>query len=201
MSIRVAVVDPLPMFSRGIVATLGDAGVEADTPEDLLTWVRDADRPIVLLTLVSQNDWALLDSLRRTRPDIVVIAVVDRTRRADPVRALVAGAVGIVPRDAPPMLVRRAFEAAAGGESLLPIDVVRTLASSPGAGDDRPGVVSSQEIDWLRRLAQGSTIAQLAVHSGYSERMMFRLLRDLYGKLRVAGRTEAIIHAHEQGWI
>jgi DNA-binding NarL/FixJ family response regulator len=200
MSIRVAVVDPLPMFSRGIVATLGDAGVAAETPEDLLTWVREVDHHVVLLTLASPDDWTMLDDVRRARPDIVVIAVVDRTRAADPVRALVAGAVGIVPRDAPPGLLTRVFEAAISGESLLPIDLVRTLISSPG-GDRQPTAISPQEIEWLRRLAQGSTIAQLSVHSGYSERMMFRLLRGVYGKLRVTGRTEAIIHAHEQGWI
>jgi DNA-binding CsgD family transcriptional regulator len=45
------------------------------------------------------------------------------------------------------------------------------------------------------------TVRQLADRAGYSERMMFRLLRDLYDRLRVKGRTEALMLARERGWL
>jgi len=41
----------------------------------------------------------------------------------------------------------------------------------------------------------------IAERAGYSERMMFRLLRDLYQRWGVANRTEAIIHARDNGWL
>jgi hypothetical protein len=53
----------------------------------------------------------------------------------------------------------------------------------------------------LRDLAQGRTVAQVADRSGYSERMMFRLLRDLYTELGVTNRTEAMLLARERGWM
>jgi hypothetical protein len=36
VSIRIAVSDPLPLFRRGVMAVLGDAGFEPQTPEELL---------------------------------------------------------------------------------------------------------------------------------------------------------------------
>ncbi|GAA5198396.1 hypothetical protein GCM10023322_71670 [Rugosimonospora acidiphila] len=40
-------------------------------------------------------------------------------------------------------------------------------------------------------MADGGTAAELARAAGYSERMMFRLLRVLYRKLPARNRTEA----------
>jgi DNA-binding CsgD family transcriptional regulator len=50
-------------------------------------------------------------------------------------------------------------------------------------------------------LAGGSTVAELARIAGYSERMMFRLLRALYRKLSAQNRTEALMYAQGHGWI
>jgi DNA-binding NarL/FixJ family response regulator len=117
------------------------------------------------------------------------------------VRALTAGAVTAVPRDAPPEGVREVFEAAMRGTSLLPIEVVRVLASPSEPAPHAPDMPTQREIEWLRQLAGGMTIAQLADGAGYSERAMFRLLRALYAKLNVKTRTEALMHARERGWL
>ncbi|SCF23579.1 hypothetical protein GA0070612_5163 [Micromonospora chokoriensis] len=42
-------------------------------------------------------------------------------------------------------------------------------------------------------------MAGVAAASGYSEQMMFRLLRDLYARLGGGGRTAAMLLAREQG--
>ncbi|MEV4509935.1 response regulator transcription factor [Dactylosporangium sp. NPDC049525] len=201
MSVRVAVVDPLPMFSRGVLATLGDAGFEAEVPADVPAWVRAAERHIVLLTLASPQAWALLTSLRRIRADLVVVAVLDEHGPAASLRALAAGAVGIVPRDATPAQIRDVVAAALNGACLLPIEVLRALVAPAPRDDGRAGPPSEQEIGWLRLLATGATVPEVATRTGYSERMMFRLLRALYAKLGVANRTEAIMHAHDRGWV
>jgi DNA-binding CsgD family transcriptional regulator len=44
-------------------------------------------------------------------------------------------------------------------------------------------------------------VGQLADQAGYSERAMFRMLRNLYAKLKVSTRTEALMHARERGWL
>jgi DNA-binding NarL/FixJ family response regulator len=71
------------------------------------------------------------------------------------------------------------------------------------ARDSRPDgdIPSPREIDWLHQLAGGLTVGQLAARVGYSERMMFRLLRELYDRLQVKGRTEALMLARQRGWL
>jgi DNA-binding NarL/FixJ family response regulator len=202
MTVRIAVSDPLPMFQRGILETLGDADVEPETPEDLLTWARQPPRRVVLLTIQSSNDWELLAELRKSGPDLVVIALLTDETTPSYVRAILAGAIAAVPRDAAPDKLKDVFEAAIAGSSLLPTEVVRALASaSQELPTESPTTPSAREIEWLRMLAQGATVAQLADRFGYSERAMFRLLRDLYQRMQVGSRTAALMRAQERGWL
>jgi DNA-binding NarL/FixJ family response regulator len=183
------------------MTVLGDAGFEPRTPEELLAWIRDEQRPVVLLTLLSSDDWSLLTRLRETRDDTMVIAVLaDRSTRSH-VQAILGGAVAAVARDALPETVREVFEAALAGKSLLPVEVVRILSTSQSVPDEDQSAASPHEIGWLRELALGTTVARLADRAGYSERAMFRQLHALYLRVGARNRTEALMRAHERGWL
>jgi DNA-binding NarL/FixJ family response regulator len=128
--------------------------------------------------------------------------VLDRPEPAAYVRALKSGAVAAISRDASPAALCAVLDAAADGKSVIPTDALRALTRPEGeaaASADRPP--SADELSWLRQLARGDTVADVAGRSGYSERMMFRLLRDLYARLGKRNRTAALIHAQEQGWL
>jgi DNA-binding NarL/FixJ family response regulator len=201
VSIRIAVSDPLPMYRRGLIAVLGDAGFEPQTPDELITWIRGEQRPIVLLSLLSSNDWALLARLHEIRNDTMVIAVLPDRSTRNHVQAIIDGAVAAVARDAVPETMRRVFDAAVAGQSVLPVEVVRALTTSQPLPEEDETVPSPQEIGWLRELALGTTVARLADRAGYSERAMFRLLRQLYLRIGARNRTEALMRAHERGWL
>jgi DNA-binding NarL/FixJ family response regulator len=200
MTVQVAVVDPLPMFARGLVETLNDEGHRAGTPEDIVGWVRGSGFPTVLLTISDERGWALLADILRVRPDAAVIAVLPVADAEAYVRALAAGAVGVLPREAPPGTVRDAVRAVLAGRSLLPIEVIRRLLAGQEY-EDPPRPLSDEEITWLRQLADGSTVASLADRVGYSERMMYRLLSKLYTRIGAANRTRAIMLARDRGWV
>jgi DNA-binding NarL/FixJ family response regulator len=201
-AVRVAVVDPLPMFAHGVAAALADQGQQVETPADIVDWARAAGRPVILLTLLAPDDWALLARLLTLRPDAAVLTFVEQPDVASFVRALAAGALGVLARDAPPAAVRETFQAAVQDRVILPAGVARAMAlpSRSMAANGSPAP-TEREIGWLRRLGRGSTVAQLAADVGYSERMMFRLLADLYSKVGAANRTEAMMSARERGWI
>lgn len=86
------------------------------------------------------------------------------------------------------------------GGYVLPAVVVRELLRRAARWDEDVRL-TERELAWLRDLAQGLTVAQVAARSGYSERMVFRFFRDLYEGLGVANRTEALLLARERGWI
>jgi DNA-binding NarL/FixJ family response regulator len=86
------------------------------------------------------------------------------------------------------------------GGYVLPAVVVRELLRRAARWDEDVRL-TERELAWLRDLAQGLTVAQVAARSGYSERMIFRFFRDLYEGLGVANRTEALLLARERGWV
>ena len=197
MRIRVAVVDPLPLCGRGVVAALADLGYPADTPDDVWAWLSGTSGQAVVLGVVADRDWRLLAELHEARPALPVLAMLDRPDVRGYVRAVRAGAAGAVARTGTPSALQQAFTALVNGQVLVPAEVMRALAADD-RGEPAP---SDQELAWLRQLARGSTVAALARSAGYSERMMFRRLRELYGRLPARNRTEALIHARDNGWI
>jgi DNA-binding NarL/FixJ family response regulator len=201
MSVRFVVSDPLPIFQRGVMAALGDVGFQAETPDDLVAWAHTDDRRIVLLTVQTGADWELLARLGQPNVPVVVVAVLPNPNVAGYVRAISAGAAGAMPREATPADVRAVFQAAVDGKSMLPIEVVRALADQTGSAPEPSGEPSVSEMGWLSELARGVRVVDLASRAGYSERMMFRLLRDLYSRLGVGGRTEALMLARDRRWI
>jgi DNA-binding NarL/FixJ family response regulator len=72
------------------------------------------------------------------------------------------------------------------------------LSRESGVGEAE---LPTAQLEWLRALAQGITVAQLAERHGYSERAMFRHLRDLYARMGAKGRTEALMLANRRGWL
>jgi DNA-binding NarL/FixJ family response regulator len=124
---RVAVSDPLPLFRRGVMAVLNEAGFGPESPDDLMAWARVDEPRIVLLTVVSPDDWALLSELSRVRADLTVVALLDEGSVVAQVRAITAGAAGVVLRHASWDSFRVAFEMVVQGASILPLAVVRAL--------------------------------------------------------------------------
>jgi DNA-binding NarL/FixJ family response regulator len=200
MTVRVAIVDPLPMYARGLAFTLRGLGHAADIPADLLGWARQPGDLLVFLTVALEADWALLTALLKVRTDTVVVAVVTDPDVHHVVRAVSSGAVGVMARDAGSAAVADVVRSALDGHSRIPIRVVRSLVAG-ATGDQTRQPISDDEVRWLRELASGTTVARLAEKVGYSERMMFRLLAELYTRLGVESRTKALMRARDEGWL
>jgi DNA-binding NarL/FixJ family response regulator len=200
MTVRVAVADPLPMYARGLAVTLRGLGHAADVPSDLLGWARSADEVVVFLTVLGDADWALLAALLKIRADAVVVVVVTHPDVRHVIRAISSGAVGVMARNAGPTVIADVVRAALGGHSRIAIGVLRSLVAGM-TGDQTRQPISDEEIRWLRELAGGTTVARLAEKVGYSERMMFRLLAELYARLGVESRTKALMRARDEGWL
>ncbi|MCU7730020.1 DNA-binding response regulator [Actinoplanes sp. KI2] len=197
MAVRVAVVDPLPMFRHGVTAILSVDGHAVDTPDDPVAWASRRSSALVLLTLAHEADWRLLTRLCEVPEPPAVIGLIDGVPAILGPRAIRSGARSVLPRDAAAPLLRRTVEATLDGQSVMPA-VVMTAVLGSAAGTTP---VPTAGAEWLRELAAGRTVAQVAAQSGYSERAMFRLLRALYRQMGAGSRVEAIMRAREWGWL
>lgn len=170
-----------------------------ETPVDVVAWVRRAKVSIVLLTLLSEEDWGVLDRLCGTLGSQVVIAVLEGDPTASGARAVRLGARSVLPRSTTVDALRQTVEATIGGQAVMPAAVAAVLAA--GSHTDTQSPLSAEQLSWLRDLAGGTTVARLASRAGYSERAMFRLLRALYQQMGVSGRLQAVIRAQELHWL
>ena len=213
LTVRIAVVDPLPMYQQGVAAVLAEAGYRVELPDDLLAWLQRRGEAVVVLTLRSEHDWNLLRRVRAEPPRPRVIVLLDDDRAATGIRAMRAGARSVLPRGVAVRALRRTVEATISGQAVMPAEVALALATAPAAYAEMPTTaspagpttapptLSEDQMAWLRQLANGSTVAQVADRAGYSERAMFRLLRAVYERLGTHSRIEAIMRAKEAGWL
>jgi DNA-binding NarL/FixJ family response regulator len=198
MTVRAAISDPLPLLRTGIAAALRGDGHPVDEPTDLLAWCADGAPALVVIGLTTPGQWDLLSDLGRSRPAARTVALT--LEPATALRAVFAGAAAVLPRDADAKHLLEACRAVRRDECVLPAAAVRDLLRRAARWDDET-TLDERELSWLRLLAGGGTVAAVAASAGYSERMMFRLLRDLYARLGVGSRTEAMLLARERGWV
>jgi DNA-binding NarL/FixJ family response regulator len=206
MRVRVAVWDPLPLYRRGVMATLRDLGLHVDgpeEPEDVVAWSTGNEKHVALITVHSSKSdqgWNAIARMKSLEPQPIVLALLADATLDSYVRAIATGATSAVARNAAPELLRQVFLEAVQGRSLLPTEIVSALVSQlrPMSIPDRP---SDEQIEWLKYLSRGVSIAELAQTIGYSERAMYRLLKGLYTTIGARNRTEALIRASQNGWI
>jgi DNA-binding NarL/FixJ family response regulator len=200
VAVRIAVVDPLPLFRQGVASVLQAAGHLVETPLDVLAWAQRNAAALVLITVSSDPDWELFGRLcARTGASQPVIALVDKDSTLLGARALQTGARSVVPRDVTAEALLRTVEATIEGQAVMPTAVAAALVS--GVHEFAENRLSIDQLSWLRELANGMTVAQLADRTGYSERAMFRLLNALYRQIGARNRLQAIMRAQEAGWL
>jgi DNA-binding NarL/FixJ family response regulator len=111
-----------------------------------------------------------------------------------------AGADGYVLKDIAPDELARAIRAVAHGEVLVQPQLVSRLLSRVGK-QGRADTLTARELEVLRLLARGLRNKEIAARLYVSERTVNFHLANIYQKLNVSGRTEALSKALEQGLI
>jgi DNA-binding NarL/FixJ family response regulator len=183
----VAVIDPTPSYRLGLASELSRAGYEV-VPEHA-SWV--------VVSFTPPEGCAILDALHGDGTPFV--ALLQATDAASIAHALLHGASGVARWDDDPSVITDALSRSVGGEVALDPEVARRLALEwPDPHSERPSV-SPEEVGWLVQLAAGTTVARLAEEVGYSERVLFRRLHDLYTRLGANSRSEAILAAERLG--
>ena len=198
MNEPVALLTPFPALKRGLASMLADTIFAPEEPDDPATWMAAAGHRVVLVAVASVRDVELVIDLRQAEKDLVVVALLPEISPMIVREAILAGACAVAGWDTSSDELVALLTAGVESRSILPTHLLQQLAIVPD-NDSRVVELDHEQVEWLRALAKGMTINQLAESISYSEREVYRLLRALYDRLGVRNRIEALIWAAQRG--
>lgn len=208
--IGILIADDHPVFRFGLRALLEsqpDMAVVAEA-ESGVEAVRMAQslEPDVVLMDVNMPALNGIEATRRITDTVAEVAVLIITMFDDDTvfTAMQAGARGYLLKGAQGIETLRAVRAVANGEVIFSRGVAEQMMAYFGRGrqqaDDAPfPELTTREREILELLAQGLTNAAIAEQLVLSSKTIRNHVSNVYGKLQVATRSEAIIKAREAG--
>ncbi|MEU7825146.1 response regulator transcription factor [Catellatospora sp. NPDC049133] len=204
--ITVLLVDDHPIVRAGLRATLeADPGLrvvgEASEGDEAVRLARELCPDVVLmdLQLGPGIDGAAATARVRELPEpprVLILTTYDSD--ADILRAIEAGAIGYLLKDAEPADLLRALRAAAAGETVLAPSVATRLVSRERA----PGIsLTPREAQVLQLVAGGHSNSAIARRLFISEATVKSHLVQVFAKLGVDNRTAATAEGRRRGVI
>jgi DNA-binding NarL/FixJ family response regulator len=117
--------------------------------------------------------------------------------------AMQAGASGYVLKDAQAAQIVAAVRAVAAGQIAMGSDITHKLIShlTQAAAAEMVEPLSERELEVLDMVASGATNRAIGRALNISERTVQGHIANIFGKLQVASRTEAVTKALQQGLI
>ncbi len=211
--IRVVLADDHAVVRKGIRDILeaeGDIEVIADAADgaEAIAYVAEHQPDVVVLD-IQMPQVSGIEATRRIRAQFPEVKVLILTAYDDDpyvFSLLQAGASSYVLKTAEVDELIRGVRAAARGESALDPVVSKRMVEALASGrllltESTDDVPTEREIEVLRLASRGLTNRAIGYELGISERTVQGHLANIFTKLRVETRTEAVLRAIQLGWI
>jgi DNA-binding NarL/FixJ family response regulator len=212
---RILVVEDDPAFRRTCAAAIGrDASLNVvascSCARQAMVAISSASIDVALVDLGLPDGCGIdvIKAIRRRQPRCDVMAIGAFHDEAVVLRAIEAGASGYLLKDsAPSDIVASIRSVRAGGAPINPaiarmlldhirlFDAARRATGRPAA----PPALSEREIEILRVMAKGLTLAEISRLFEISVNTVKTHVKRIYHKLAVNSRTEAIFEAQAMG--
>jgi DNA-binding NarL/FixJ family response regulator len=210
-SLRVLIADDHPLFRKGMRALLSSSSEfevvgEAATGAEAAALAESLQPDLILMDLQmpGDNGIAATREILHTSPHIRILVVTLFEDDDSVFMALRAGACGYVLKDADEGEMVRAIRAVGSGEAIFsPAVASRVLAFFAAARPATPPqafpTLTEREREILSLIAQGQPNAAIANELGLSTKTVANYVSNIFGKLQVADRAQAIIRARDAG--
>lgn len=193
----VTIIDSVPISRVGLEHALAAAGFEIRHADGDPTKAADAADAVVI-SVRSATELRTVRTLATADPSRPCVALVEDSTPNTVATALRVGASACLSWTAPVQDIVESVRECLAGRTVLSTETVRWMAARLPSSQ-HVDVLPPEDVERLRLLSTGMTVATLADRAGYSERTMYRLLQDLYARMRVDNRRAAVSLAHEWG--
>jgi DNA-binding NarL/FixJ family response regulator len=189
----------------------------ASNATDILDWLVDnpVDVLLVDLGLPDQPGLQVIRQCRSTQPACAVMVLSIFGDEANMVQAFEAGASGYLLKDGTEAdLATHIRHLRAGGSPMSPVIARQLLrrwqtrsnplpqpAAQPASGTVVPERLSPREFEVLDLVSRGFTYVEVGVQMGVSASTVQTHIRNIYGKLDVHNKSEAVFEARSLGWL
>jgi DNA-binding NarL/FixJ family response regulator len=209
MTVRIVVADDHAVVREGLRALLGT--VEGYEVVDAVATGREAVRaavtlqPDVLVMDINMPDQSGIDATREISRSAPAVAVLMLTMFDDDdsvFAAMRAGALGYVLKGADPEDILRVIVGVAAGHAVFGPGVARRAIahlSAPATADNPFPTLTPREREILDLIATGQGNATIAARLGLSPNTVSNHISNIFAKLQVASRAEAIVRARDAG--
>lgn len=176
----------------GVVAT-GEAAVERAEREQL---------DVILMDVNLGKAMNGIEATRLVKEKAPATRVLILTMFTDPgtvAEAVKAGADGYLSKGASKEVVVQAIKDVADGKSVLDPNVTEGIFGRIGGRD--PQALTDRELTVLQELTHGKSTREVAEHIHVSEETVKTYLKQIFRKLEVHDRTEAVAEAFRRGLV
>jgi len=203
------IIDDQTLFRRGLAKLLesdpririvDDAANGAEAMEKIAS-----NPPDVVLVDIKMP---VMDGIETTRrivseyPDTRVLVLTTFENDGYVVQALRAGASGYLLKDAKPEAIVSAVLAILSGTRVMTQSVVEEFLNLMGGSrKQRADGMTPREVEILRLLGQGLTNKQIAYRLEISAKTVRNHIGNLYSKLGVGDRSQAVLYAVRKGLV
>jgi DNA-binding NarL/FixJ family response regulator len=205
-------VDDHPTFRDGLSRLLQEAeGFEilatADSGQQAIELARDL-KPEVVVMDISMPDMNGIEAARQIKsanPQTNILMVSAFNYPSYALVAVGAGASGYLLKNAPLPEVIESIRLVAEGRAVFNLKVAgklfRSLADDKSKDSRQFEGLSSRELEILSLVAKGNTNKEIALKLYIDEGTVQTHLVNIFRKLEVNTRTEAVIQGLKQGWL
>jgi DNA-binding NarL/FixJ family response regulator len=212
-TLRILVAEDHPLFRKGMISLLSSVPEfevvgEAPTGEEAVVRAAQLQPDVILMDLQMPqvNGIEATRRILQESPSVRILVVTLFEDEDSVFMALRAGARGYVLKDADEEVVVHAIRAVGRGEAIFsPAVASRVLAyfaASPQGGGSPPQAfptLTEREREILNLIAQGHPNPSIARQLSLSTKTVGNYVSNIFTKLQVADRTQAIIRAREAG--
>lgn len=205
---KLLIVDDHPIVREGLAAVLRQAGPNAvvlqasSGPQglDFAAAHADLDAVFIDLAMPGMGGMTAIAEFARLRPDLPLIVLSSSEDAADVRRALASGALGYVPKSAPPQTLLSALQLVLSGNVYVPPLLLATTSAGAIPSVPAPRLrLTERQTEVLRLIGRGASNKEIARELDLSDKTVKAHVTAIFRALNVVNRTQAVAAAQAAG--